>query len=78
MDNTIRNAADFEVKFQEAVKSISMYEGNIERTTLDKEWTESELLDEIRDEAFKLLEGNKENKGGKNSHPNFTKTYKNL
>lgn len=63
MDNTIRNAADFEVKFQEAVTSISMYEGNIERTTLDKEWTESELLDEIRDEAFKLLEGNKENKG---------------
>lgn len=63
MDNTIRNMVEFEEKFQKAVKSISLYEGNIERTTLDKEWTESELIEEIRDEAIKLLEGDTENKG---------------
>lgn len=63
MDNTIKDMVEFEKRFQEAVKTVSVYEGNIERTTLDKEWTESELLDEIRDEAIKLLEGSKDNKG---------------
>ena len=55
--------SDFEMKqeeeFRKTVESIAYYEGNTERTTLDGEWTESELIENIRDEAMILLEKEK-------------------
>lgn len=61
-DRAIRSEIEFEERFRYVVNSLSAYE-NTERTTLDKEWTEQELLDEIRDEAIKILEGDSEDKG---------------
>ena len=61
-DRAIRSEIEFEERFRYVVNSLSAYE-NTERTTLDAEWTEQALLDEIRDEAIKLLEGDSENRG---------------
>ena len=40
----------------EKCESVGYYEGDIERTTLDSEWTESELEDNVYDEVVKELE----------------------
>lgn len=42
---------EFKIKCEE----IAYYQGDIERTTLDGEWTEQELKDNLWDEANKLL-----------------------
>jgi hypothetical protein len=44
-----------EEEFQKKVQEYAIYQGNVERTTLDGEWTESELIDSISDEAIKIL-----------------------
>jgi len=46
-----------EEEFRAKVEEIAYYQGNIERTTLDGEWTESELKDDLWDEANKILNG---------------------
>lgn len=52
---------DFEDKaeneFRAKVQEFAMYQGNAERYTLDKEWTEDELKEDVMDEALKLLNG---------------------
>lgn len=46
---------DFEENFRVACKELAYYQGNRERTTLDCEWTEQELKDDIIEEAEKIL-----------------------
>lgn len=46
-----------EKEFRAKVEEIAYYQGDIERTTLDGEWTEDELKDDLWDEANKFLNG---------------------
>lgn len=55
---------EFKIKCEE----IAYYQGDIERTTLDGEWTEQELKDDLWDEANKFLNGTKESKGWLETH----------
>ena len=55
---------EFKIKCEE----IAYYQGDIERTTLDGEWTEQELKDDLWDEANKFLNGTKESKGWLENH----------
>lgn len=55
---------EFKIKCEE----ITYYQGDIERTTLDGEWTEQELKDDLWDEANKFLNGTKESKGWLETH----------
>lgn len=61
---------DFEKDFEQQVEMISMYQGDIERTTLDGEWTESELQDDIYSDVKAVLNGKADKKGWleKNKH----------
>lgn len=52
-----------ENEFRNKVEEIAYYQGDIERTTLDGEWTESELKDDLWDEANKIINGTKDTKG---------------
>ena len=45
----------FEEDFKAKCEMISMYQGNQERTTIDGEWTESELKEDLWTEARKVL-----------------------
>ena len=49
--------AETEQEFRDAVEEIAYYQGDVERTTIDNEWTESELKDDIYDEANHILNG---------------------
>lgn len=55
---------EFKIKCEE----IAYYQGDIERTTLDGEWTEQELKDDLWDEANKFLNGTKDAKGWLETH----------
>lgn len=46
----------FEEEFRSKIEEIAYYQGNIERTTIDGEWTESELKSDIYDEVKAVLE----------------------
>lgn len=48
---------DFEKEFEDTCKEVAYYQGDSERTTLDGEWTESELKDDVYDETVKILNG---------------------
>lgn len=48
-----------EEEFIAKCEEIAYYQGNKERVTLDGEWTESELRDDVYDEVSKLLLGEK-------------------
>lgn len=66
MDNKIFGELnDFEIEqekeFRKTVESIAYYQGDTERVTIDGEWTEEELIDNIKDEAFLLIEKLKDN-----------------
>lgn len=61
--NTTDLDVEFEKEFEQKVKEFSMYQGDIERYTLDREWTEEELKDSVKDEAFKLLNGTNDKTG---------------
>jgi len=49
----------FEEEFRNKIEEIAYYQGNIERKTIDGEWTESELKDDVYDEVKRLLEDDK-------------------
>lgn len=49
-----------EADFQEKCKMVAMYQGDQERMTLDHEWSESELKDDLYSEALRVLNGDKE------------------
>jgi hypothetical protein len=49
----------FEEDFKHTVEEIGYYQGDLERTTLDGEWTEEDLKDDVWDEANKILNGDK-------------------
>lgn len=51
----------FEQDFQDTVEMVGYYQGNIERETIDGEWTEGELKSDLWDEANKLLNGYEDN-----------------
>ena len=55
---------EFRIKCEE----VAYYQGDRERTTLDGEWTESELKDDLWDEANKFLNGDKNTAGWLESH----------
>lgn len=57
-----------EEEFRIKVEEIAYYQGNMERTTLDGEWTEDELKDDLWDEASKILNGTGESKGWVDKH----------
>lgn len=67
MGKIYNDIADFEKaqeeEFKLKVEEIAYYQGEQERVTIDGEWTESELKDDIYEEACKLLNGTKDNKG---------------
>ena len=44
-----------ETEFREKVEELAYYQGDNERTTIDGEWTESELRDDIWTEANAIL-----------------------
>jgi len=46
-----------EEEFRNKVQEVAYYQGDIERTTIDGEWTESELKDDVYTEAKKMLDG---------------------
>lgn len=52
-----------EKEFRIKCEEIAYYQGDLERTTIDGEWTESELRDDLWDEANKFLNGTKDSKG---------------
>lgn len=52
-----------EKEFRDKIEEIAYYQGDIERTTLDGEWTEQELKDDLWDEANKIINGTKDTKG---------------
>lgn len=52
-----------ENEFRLKVQEMCMYQGNIERYTLDREWTEEELKDDVMDEAIRLLKGTTDKPG---------------
>lgn len=52
-----------EDEFRAKVEEIAMYQGNIERYTIDREWTEEELKEDVMDEALKILKGTKDKEG---------------
>lgn len=54
----------FEKEFKNKVLEVAYYQGDIERTTIDEEWTESELKDDIYDETRKILHGEPGGKSG--------------
>ena len=49
-----------EDEFRAKVEEFAMYQGNIERYTIDREWTEDELKEDVMDEALKILKGTKD------------------
>lgn len=53
----------FEEEFKNKVMEVAYYEGNVEKTTIDGEWTESELKDDMYDETLKILNGYDNKKG---------------
>ena len=58
MNNLNINFEDkVENEFRVKVQEFAMYQGNTERYTLDKEWTEEELKEDVMDEALKILNG---------------------
>lgn len=59
-----------EREFEGTVEEIAYYQGDLERTTLDGEWTESELKDDLWDEANKVLNGTKDTVGWLEKHKN--------
>lgn len=52
-----------EEEFRRKVTEMAYYQGDQERTTIDGEWTESELRDDVYEEANKILNGTKDSKG---------------
>ena len=44
-----------EKEFRQAVETLGYYQGDTERTTIDGEWTETDLKEDVMDEAHKLL-----------------------
>lgn len=52
-----------EEEFRNKVEEIAYYQGDVERTTIDGEWTEEELKDDVWNEAHKLLNGTNGEKG---------------
>ena len=46
----------FEDDFRSKVEEVAYYQGSRERVTLDNEWTESELREDLEDEVGKVLE----------------------
>lgn len=65
---TFEKESDFEDEMKIAVEELAYYQGNRERTTLDGEWTESELKDDLWDEANKFINGDKDNTGWLEKH----------
>lgn len=57
-----------EEEFRVKCEEIAYYQGDLERVTLDGEWTESELKDDLWDEANKFLKGTKDFKGWLATH----------
>ena len=59
MPKIYTNISNFEVAqendFQRAVEELGYYQVDNERTTIDGEWTESDLKEDVLDEAYKLL-----------------------
>jgi len=53
----------FEDEFKNKIEEIAYYQGDQERTTIDGEWTEEELKDDVYSEALKILNGDKQTKG---------------
>ena len=47
----------YEKEFRNTVEEIAYYQGDIERTTIDGEWEESELKEDAYSEAKKILLG---------------------
>ena len=48
-----------EKEFRQAVETLGYYQGDTERTTIDGEWTEKDLKEDVLDEAHKLLHDEK-------------------
>lgn len=48
-----------EKEFRQAVETLGYYQGDTERTTIDGEWTETDLREDVLDEAHKLLNAEK-------------------
>ena len=48
-----------EKEFRQAVETLGYYQGDTERTTIDGEWTETDLKEDVLDEAHKLLHDEK-------------------
>ena len=65
---TFEKELGFEDEMKIAVEELAYYQGDRERTTLDGEWTESELKDDLWDEANKFLNGDKDNTGWLEKH----------
>jgi hypothetical protein len=57
----------FEKDFEEKLEMLSAYQGEQTRETLDCEWTEGDLIEEVQDLAFKIL-GNGKGKGWLEEH----------
>ncbi|MBO5388661.1 MAG: hypothetical protein J6A59_11070 [Lachnospiraceae bacterium] len=51
---------DFERKQEEEFRAkceeFAYYQGNRQRVTIDREWTEEDLKDEVKDEVFKIVQ----------------------
>ena len=57
-----------EDEFEKAMKSVGYYTGNVERATLDGEWTEGELKDDLWGVTKELLNGKDGHKGWLDKH----------
>lgn len=56
----IGSESEFEAKqeeeFRQKCEEFAYYQGSTERLTLDKEWTETDLKDDVKDEVYKIIE----------------------
>lgn len=52
-----------EKEFANKCQEVAYYQGDQERTTIDGEWTESELREDVETEALKILNGTNGKKG---------------
>lgn len=57
----------FEEDFREKIEELSIYQGEVERTTLDGDWNETDLKEDVQDLAMKIL-GNVKEKGWLHDH----------
>lgn len=63
LETLLKHQMEMDIDESDDSYGLSYYQGDNERLTLDREWTEQELRDDVWDEANKILNGHDGKKG---------------